>query len=70
MHDGRLFLSTSEMFKGAVRMVDISGRMVWQATDVTVDPSGRSFDMQHLSRGVYVVMMEGREGTFNAKVTR
>jgi hypothetical protein len=44
--------------------------MVWQATDVTVDPSGRSFDMQHLSRGVYVVMMEGREGTFNAKVTR
>ncbi len=70
MHDGRLFLSTSEMFKGAVRMVDISGRMVWQATDVTVDPSGRSFDMQHLSRGVYVVMMEGREGTFNSKVTR
>jgi hypothetical protein len=70
MHDGRLFLSTSETFKGAVRMVDISGRMVWQATDVTVDPSGRSFDMQHLSRGVYVVMMEGREGTFNAKVTR
>jgi len=70
MHDGRLFLSTSESFKGAVRMVDISGRMVWQATDVTVDPSGRSFDMQHLSRGVYVVMMEGREGMFNAKVTR
>jgi hypothetical protein len=66
-----LNLQTGTSVQGNLDMLDMSGRLVWSRSNVTLGQTNSQFDISGLSKGVYVVRLTSVDGmTVSQKVMK
>jgi hypothetical protein len=70
IHDGMLNLRTMnvDFERSSLSLMDMAGRLVWTIPSVHADRA--SWDVSHLSRGIYVARLDGPSGIFGERVVR
>lgn len=70
IHDGLLNLRTINIDyeRSSLSLMDMAGRLVWSTP--TVSSERASWDVSHLSRGIYVARLDGPSGVFGERVIR
>jgi len=68
MFDGVLHVGGPSKAISHLALMDMSGRVVWEERQVSLEPSKKSFDLSKLSAGIYTLRIVNVHGMFTLKL--